>query len=553
KNAADTVLDDKLTKTDDANRIITWLLEARRNEKNYIIRADKQSAENVDKLVVDIISLARDLKGRFNQISNQELADSIISSAEEYKQAFDEYLRLKAEQDKAETEMVDSGRLVEKVCQEALADQRAKMENAIASATLLIIAGAGVAVLLGALIAFLVTRAITRGMVKGVDVSQTVAQGDLSVAIEIDSKDEIGQLLAAMKKMVEKLTQVVSDVGSAAANVSVGSQEMSAASQQISQGVQGITSTSQQVSQGATEQASSIEEVSSTIEQATANIKQNADNAMQTEKIAMKAAEDARQGGKAVVETVTAMKEIAGKISIIEEIARQTNLLALNAAIEAARAGEYGKGFAVVASEVRKLAERSQKSAGEISQLSISSVEVANRAGQMLERIIPDIQKTAELVQEISAASKEQSSGIEQINKAIMQLEQVIQQNASASEELSSTSEELAGQTEETASTAEELAGQAEQLQSTIAFFRVNGQLEMDKQKLLAAAAVPKLSKKGDGKPEKKPVATGITLAAVGAKGRHKAAQETGLITVGVDKKSSQAARELTDNDFEEF
>ena len=184
------------------------------------------------------------------------------------------------------------------------------------------------------------------------------------------------------------------------------------------------------------------------------------DNAELTEKIALKSAADATESGKAVTETVGAMKEIAGKISIIEEIARQTNLLALNAAIEAARAGEHGKGFAVVASEVRKLAERSQTAAGEISQLSASSVEVAEKAGAMLAKLVPDIQKTAELVQEISAASKEQTSGADQINAAIQQLNQVIQQNAGAAEEMSST--------------AEELSSQAQQLQGTIAFFKVD-------------------------------------------------------------------------------
>jgi methyl-accepting chemotaxis protein len=197
------------------------------------------------------------------------------------------------------------------------------------------------------------------------------------------------------------------------------------------------------------------------MEQMAANIKQNSDNAQQTEKIAIKAAEDGRDGGKSVAETVSAMKEIAGKISIIEEIARQTNLLALNAAIEAARAGEHGKGFAVVASEVRKLAERSQTAAGEINKLSASSVQIAEKAGEMLTRMVPDIQRNADLVQEIAAASNEQSAGAGQINKAIQQLDQVIQQNAAASEEMASTSVEL--------------LTQAEQLQNTIAFFKFDG------------------------------------------------------------------------------
>jgi methyl-accepting chemotaxis protein len=190
------------------------------------------------------------------------------------------------------------------------------------------------------------------------------------------------------------------------------------------------------------------------------SIKQNADNSGQTEKIAVMSASDAKDGGKSVNETVAAMKEIATKISIIEEIARQTNLLALNAAIEAARAGEHGKGFAVVASEVRKLAERSQAAAGEISTLSSRSVQVAETAGEMLNKMVPDIQKTAELVQEISAASREQDTGADQINKAIQQLDQVIQQNASASEEMASTSEEL--------------ASQADLLKDTISFFRID-------------------------------------------------------------------------------
>ncbi len=194
------------------------------------------------------------------------------------------------------------------------------------------------------------------------------------------------------------------------------------------------------------------------MEEMVSNIKQNADNAQQTDKIANKSAKDAQESGKSVLEAVAAMKEIANKISIIEEIARQTNLLALNAAIEAARAGEHGKGFAVVAAEVRKLAERSQKAAGEINELSASTLKVSEKSGEMLDKLVPDIQSTAELVQEITAASKEQDTGAEQINKALQQLEQVIQQNASASEEMASTTEEL--------------TGQADQLISALAFFK---------------------------------------------------------------------------------
>ena len=274
--------------------------------------------------------------------------------------------------------------------------------------------------------------------------AKQVAQGNLMV--ELKKRSEKDELIESLANMVEKLKEVVTEVQSAADNVATGAQEMSA--------------TAQQMSQGATEQAASAEEISSSMEQMASNIRQNTDNAMQTEKIAVKSSVDAKDGGKAVTETVAAMKQIATKISIIEEIARQTNLLALNAAIEAARAGEHGKGFAVVASEVRKLAERSQSAAGEISQLSTSSVAIAEQAGDMLNKMLPDIQKTAELVQEISASSKEQDTGAEQINKAIQQLDQVIQQNAGATEEMASTSEEL--------------SSQSEQLKSTIAFFTLD-------------------------------------------------------------------------------
>ncbi len=298
-------------------------------------------------------------------------------------------------------------------------------------------------------IAFFVSRIITRALRQAVTVAERLSEGDLTVYVEAGGADEAGQLLTGMKNMTEKLKVIVADVKGAADNVASASGELSASSEEMSQ--------------GATEQAASAEEVSSSMEQMVSNIKQNADNAQQTEKIALKSAHDAREGGRAVAETVVAMKDIAGKISIIEEIARQTNLLALNAAIEAARAGEHGKGFAVVASEVRKLAERSQTAAAEISRLSTTSVQVAEQAGEMLTRLVPDIQKTAELVQEISAASNEQNAGAEQINKAIQQLDQVIQQNASGTEEMASTSEEL--------------SGQAEQLQDTIAFFR-SGDME---------------------------------------------------------------------------
>ena len=291
----------------------------------------------------------------------------------------------------------------------------------------------------------IIARSITVPLLEALGVVKKVADGDLTAEASSQNSDEIGQLVNHIGEMVGKLREVVGDVRMAADNMGGASMAMSASTEQMSQ--------------GATEQASAAEEASSSMEEMSANIRQNADNAQQTEKIAIKAAEDTQEGGEAVVGTVQAMRDIAGKITIVEEIARQTNLLALNAAIEAARAGEHGKGFAVVAAEVRKLAERSQFAAAEISELSGSSVEIAEKGGKMLEQIVPDIQRTAELVQEISASSGEQNAGANQINSAIQQLDLVIQQNASASEELSST--------------AEELSSQAEQLRGTIGFFKV--------------------------------------------------------------------------------
>ncbi len=269
-----------------------------------------------------------------------------------------------------------------------------------------------------------------------------MANGNLTVVLRERSPQD--KLMQALSAMVSGITRVVSDIRSIAGEVASASQSISTASTEVSK--------------GATSQAASAEEASSSMEEMVSNIKQNADSAQQTDKIANKSATDAQESGKSVVEAVAAMKEIATKVSIIEEIARQTNLLALNAAIEAARAGEHGKGFAVVAAEVRKLAERSQKAAGEINQLSGTTVKVSERAGEMLGKLVPDIQRTAELVQEIAAASKEQDTGAEQINKALVELEKVIQQNASASEEMASTTEEL--------------SSQSDQLVSALAFFR---------------------------------------------------------------------------------
>jgi methyl-accepting chemotaxis protein len=288
---------------------------------------------------------------------------------------------------------------------------------------------------------------ITRPLMVALAVANRVAEGDMTVKIEVDSKDETGLLLMSMKAMVEKLSQIIGEVNSAATNIASASEE--------------VSSTAQSMSQATNEQAASVEETSASLEQMGASINQNSENSKVTDSMASQAAKQATAGGVAVKETVTAMKQIAGKIGIIDDIAYQTNLLALNAAIEAARAGEHGKGFAVVAAEVRKLAERSQVAAQEIGELASGSVDKAEQAGKLLDEIVPAINKTSDLVQEITAASEEQSSGASQINTAMNQLNQITQQNASATEEL--------------AATAEEMSSQAETLQQLMSFFRVAG------------------------------------------------------------------------------
>jgi len=441
-------------KVDVATTIIEHITHARISNLNGQLHKNTQTLEEAIKSFATLEQLVDGIRAKTKEEANQRQLGAIRETAQKYRQALTDYIDTAKALDVIAVKRSETAEAMQQMAQESalagMSETQTVSNGAVSSlsaAATAMIVGLVVALLLGCIIAVVLTRAITGPVIKGVLFAKAMAEGDFTRTLDIDQKDEIGLLASSLNEMVGKLRDVVAEVQSASENVASGSEELSASAQSMSQ--------------GATEQAASVEEISSSMEQMSSNIKQNAENAQQTQSIAVKAAQDAKEGGEAVISAMEAMKNIAEKISIIEEIARQTNLLALNAAIEAARAGEHGKGFAVVAAEVRKLAERSGSAAAEISELSSSSVQVAERAGSMLTKMVPDIQRTADLVQEIAAASQEQNSGADQINKAIQQLDQVVQQNASASEEMASTSEEL--------------SSQAEQLQSTMAFFRVDG------------------------------------------------------------------------------
>ncbi|TNE70583.1 HAMP domain-containing protein [bacterium] len=436
---------------EEINRMAT---SARINANKANIQKDAKLLESVAATINDMFPIVRELTKMTNSDSQLELLNKVSESTKNYLSAVETLKDQFNELETLKTEREDHGNIVladaESINLRGITETIKIGNDNLASvnfSTTIMLVGLVFVLLLGIMFGVIITKAITGPILKGVDFAKTISNGDLTANVDIEQDDEIGLLADALRTMKDRLTDIIS-------NIKSGSNGIASASQQLS-------SSAQQMSQGSTEQAASAEEVSSAMEEMVANIQQNTDNAQQTEKIALKASEDVLSGSKAVDETVRSMKSIAEKVSVIGEIARQTNLLALNAAVEAARAGEHGKGFAVVAAEVRKLAERSQSAATEINELSKRSVDVADQSGKILINIVPDIQKTSDLVQEISASSIEQNTGADQVNTAIQQLNSVIQQNASVSEEI--------------ASSAEELSSQADQLRDIISFFRVDG------------------------------------------------------------------------------
>jgi methyl-accepting chemotaxis protein len=478
----------------------TTYLDLIRNERSMMLANDPQLVRTYDEETNKSFTQLEDLMTKGEELASDEVKPrwrALKSSVEEYKK-IDAHIRelTRAGDKQAATTIAfgeartvflniskQSDELVE-LAQAGMKKVDEDTDDLNAESRFLVIVVAIIAFLTALAGGIWISRLVTNGLGKINEVVEAVAIGDLSKTVTVTSNDEISDLVAtvtkanknlvavselaaqiadgdltvrpqalsdkdvmghALVRMVDRLRNVVTEASVAAESVSTGSQQLSANSEQLTQ--------------GATEQAASAEEASASMEQMAANIKQNADNAAQTEKMARQSSQDAEASGVAVDRAVVAMRTIAEKIGIVQEIARQTDLLALNAAVEAARAGEHGKGFAVVASEVRKLAERSQTAAAEISAVSTETVRTAAEAGEMLTRLVPDIRRTAELVSEISAACREQDIGASQINEAIQQLDKVTQQNASASEQISMTSGDL--------------ADQAEELQSNIAFFRV--------------------------------------------------------------------------------
>ncbi|WP_414899991.1 methyl-accepting chemotaxis protein [Rhizobium cremeum] len=549
KSNMDEVIEGTVVRLDKIQQLNAISLTIVRAQKNMILAA---TPEEVKKY----IDLSLEEQATFNQMF-EEMASTASAATRDYWQQLRVAIDKFEASDRRIHQLVSVGNTAEasrmsanegrdaaneltKKLEEGVQMNRDRLQEAKASADaeyqstrMLLVSLSVIAVIIASVTAFWIALGISAGLRKITHVAEAVAIGDLNQSVEIKTNDEIKDLVDtinrmtgnlkemagvadqisngdltvtpkpqsekdmlgfALLRMVERLRGVVADALSASDNVSSGSQELSASSEQLSQ--------------GATEQAASAEEASASMEQMAANIKQNADNAAQTEKIARQSAKDAEASGDAVNRAVAAMRTIAEKISIVQEIARQTDLLALNAAVEAARAGEHGKGFAVVASEVRKLAERSQSAAAEISAMSGETVQSAQDAGEMLNRLVPDIRKTAELVAEISAACREQDIGASQINEAIQQLDKVTQQNAGASEEMSATSEEL--------------AAQAEELQTSIAFFKVDGASTRTTQKSAAPRTPASAASKPAAQraPQKQAFQGGMNVAAQQARAK---------------------------------
>jgi methyl-accepting chemotaxis protein len=498
--------------------------------------ADVASDNGKLKGAIAAVSAHREAFRRLTDPQDRALADQFFDRFEKWAPVNDRIMSLATEMTKGRAGALSMGEgyrigiaIINQIegmvvnVNKALDAAKVEAENTYIQARNLQLAAAALALLFGIAAALWMAISISRGLSRAVKMAGNIADGDLTHNLEVNTNDEIKDLANALNAMVARLKKVIAEALSASENVSSGSQELSAGAEELAS--------------GASEQAGSAQQASASMEQMAANIKQNADNAAQTQRIAKQSSQDAQSSGDAVNRAVHAMRTIADKITFVQEIARQTDLLALNAAVEAARAGEHGRGFAVVASEVRKLAERSQTAASEIGTLSGDTMKVAQEAGEMLQKLVPDIKKTAELVEEISAACREQDIGADQMNEAIQQLDKVIQQNAAAAEEIASTTEEL--------------SGQAETLQSAISFFRTGEQAHARRASVRTREGAIQLTQKTA--PAKQPASKALgaktlasktlgakTLGAKPAANGHKNGFSLNLGSQGADEQDAQ-------------
>ncbi len=437
------------------------ILMMRRHEKDYMLRKDEKYAEKLNALQKELNNdvINRNALGD-NDFRIQHFAEELSN----YIKSFNGVVATNKLIGTTETEGLqgkmraaihDVGPTIDVMSASINSKSKAQKESILRWITIIFIS-----VMFGlSFVVYSIVSSITKSINEARSVVKAMSKGDLTIEINVEQKDEIGSLLEDMQLMLKKLKDILQLTTSITSNISGASRQMNDASKQISV-------TSQSVSQSANEQAASVEEISSSMEEMLANIQQNTENSQQTERIAIKATDDISKGSVTVNKTVEAMNKIVEKTMVIEEIASKTDLLAINAAVEAARAGEHGTGFAVVANEIRHLAENSQRQVLEINEISSISVDTARHAKELLEKIVPDILKTTQLVKEISASSVEQNSGAQQVNNAIQQLNQVTQQNASTSEELASGAEEFT-------SISDMLNNYAMELKDAIAFFTI--------------------------------------------------------------------------------
>ena len=511
-------LDDKISKADDANRLIKWSIEVRKNEKEFIItNGDQVWKDKHQDLMAKIYKLSADLKSRFKLGQNIEQIDKVIAAAKTYNAAFDKFAGLMKAQDDGDKLMVQAAQKAQEICNIIRADQKSEMEAIFSNTTLLLIVSVLIALLAGITAGIVIPRAITNPVRKLVSASQTVADGDLTHDVEIKTGDEVGMLAVAFQKMVESLRGLVGQAQDTAEKVSAISQELSSSAQEMNATTEEVSSTVQQIATGSSKQAEATEKTSKIIEDISTTIKENASAAQAASAVAVEAGQKAQAGRNATQKTVEKMgqvnsvineavgfvrdlkdrsQQIGRIVDVITGFANQTNLLSLNAAIEAARAGESGRGFAVVAEEVRKLAEASKKSAEEIADLiaeiqaktektvtSIDSgskevtegMEVVKKTAVVFEEIVKGAEEAGAMSQQVASSSQQMVEGIEKIVKAVEEVSATAEENASAVQEVSASTEEQTASMEQMASSAQELSDMAIKLAELTAKFKVGG------------------------------------------------------------------------------